>query len=323
MSLNIVHSTGEAVFRNTGTVILLWVLFTAGCNPLGHQATASPPDTVEFTRAATAPLEASPPLATEPAQAVAATVNGQSILLDDFRRELDAFSPSGTAEGINNNLPADLQLAVLKRMIDQQIIEQNSRLLGIEVTDAELDVAKNALAGSTGLEEWLVLNGLSAAQFEATLKQELLAERLFNNRTQNIASTAASVRLFFLWVDSAALADTAAQRLQEIDDFTQVSQEMQGYNPNHTGGGYADWFTMGSSGVLPAEVEAMAFTLDAGQIAGPIAAANRQYFIKLEEKDNNRLLPEQVLQQLKRTSFEQWLAEQRNSADVKVYITAE
>lgn len=300
-------------------MILLWVMSTIGCTPENGQLTSAPPPVVEFTQPAHSIPAASPETTAAPKPAFAAAVNGQPILLDDFKRELAAFSANDAGQGID----AELQLAVLNRMIDQQIIEQNAQLLGIEVTEAEVNRAKSALAGNTSLNEWLTINGLSAEQFDRTLKQELLAERLFDEQTKNIASTAEQVRLFFLWVDSETLAETVTQRLQQVDDFTVVSQEIQSYHPDNAGGGYADWFATGGSPILPAQVAAQAFSLDEGQIYGPIAADNRQYFIRLEEKDSDRLLPEQELQQLKQASFAQWLAMQKDSADVEIYITTE
>lgn len=332
MSLNIVHSYGEAAFSKTGVIFLLLAVLTSGCNPFYSQVTPPPPVTVEFTRVATksSELQAAPTSAEVigSEQAIAATVNGQPILLDDFKRELAAFSASETGgDNSDNNLhlSADLQSAVLNRMIDQQIIEQNAQLLGIEISEPELEAAKNTLTAGidTSLDEWLTINGLSAEQFELTLKQELLTERLFDDRTKNIVPTAEQVRFFFLWVDSETLAENVTQRLQEIGDFTQVSQEEQSYHPENSGGGYMDWFAVGDNRILPPEVESRAFTLESGQIDGPITAASRYYFIKLEEKDSNRLLPKQKYQQKKQAVFAQWLAEQRNSAEIEVYIIVE
>ncbi len=324
MSLNLVRLRAKAAYSKLWVPIVLAAMFSGGCTPVFSQTpTTQPAASPVFVEGRASPVTL-PTATAGPTPELAATVNGLPVLLDDLQRELAALAPDGASDGIATKPPADLQAAVLNRLIDQRLIEQQAQQLGVNITDAELAAASDRLIAEadTPLESWLALNRMTAGQFQQTLKQEMLAERLFNRQTQHIAPAVTQVRLFYLWVGSEPLAQHVSQRLQEVGDFSQVSQEEQSYNPGNAGGGYLDWFSAGSN-LLPPEVETLAFSLEPGKIGGPIPAAGRYYFVELAEKESDRLLPAAQLHQLKQAAFEQWLTEQRNAANIQIFAPTE
>ena len=73
-------------------------------------------------------------------------------------------------------------------------------------------------------------------------------------------------------------------------------------------------------GVIPAEVEAIAFALQPGKISGPIETASSFYIIKLEKKEANRPLTKKMVYALKKQIFTDWLIEQRSSTAIEKYV---
>ena len=89
---------------------------------------------------------------------------------------------------------------------------------------------------------------------------------------------------------------------------------MSGKNPKNP-----DWIVKGLS-MLPTDVETIAFSLQPGQMNGPIPTPGGFYIIKLINKETDRPLTEKMTQAFKNQIFTDWLTEQRSLAVVERFV---
>jgi len=72
--------------------------------------------------------------------------------------------------------------------------------------------------------------------------------------------------------------------------------------------------------LLPAEVEDAVFSLQAGQVSGVVRSQFGYHILQVIERDNNRVLSTEMLQNVKQDAFTRWLADQRSKADIQIEI---
>lgn len=285
---------------------------TLPATPTVVQVTAAVPNTPSPVKIEIAADTPTPDPAIENGQSLAARVNGDPILLDNFEQEVARFAPG-----------PDVAAQVLAALIDRQIVQQQARALAVDVSDSELNAAAQQViesgGGSAQLNNWLAQNGLTESGFLAELRAQLVTQRLFDSVTQNTPATAEQVRLQYILATQQANAEALAARLAQNADFSALAQEIQ--NGSVKGRWQAlDWFPRGAA-QLPANVEEAAFKLQPGQISGPISAAGGYYIIKLEGKETGRTISKETLQILKIQAFTRWLQTQRAAATIQQFIT--
>jgi len=173
-------------------------MLLSGCN----QATATASPTVTATTQPPTPTPTPTPMATatpdrslENGRPLAARVNQQPIFLADYQRQLAHFTRTLQAQGVdvNGQITAKrLRQQVLESLIDQTIIEQQAALLGITVTNAMVitKIQETITQSQVSLENWLAKNQLTEQELQTMVRQQLLANQLFEQvTTQMIIAT--------------------------------------------------------------------------------------------------------------------------------------
>lgn len=245
---------------------------------------------------------------------VAARVNGQPIFLDAYRQRVRQLAPAETGQ----KAPESLRREALEGLIDQVIIEQQAQKLNITVSDAALQTKIQELAAGRSeaeFENWLAANNFTVQTFSQTLRAQLIAGRLFEQITNNVPASAEQILLGRIIVTNTVTAREIIEQLKSGVDFAGLARQHSSGQPAEA----LQW-TPRQSGVLPPEVEEVAFTLQPGQISGPIPTTAGYYIIKLEDKAADRPLTIPMLQALKKRIFLNWLKEQRQSATIERYI---
>lgn len=313
-------------------LILLILLFALGCRDGGTGSDSMPAQNTQPTSATlvdqptaqtavepTAVPTALPPTATP--RPIVATINGAVIYEDVYAERLAQFQEWHLG-GLPNN--QSFEQFTLQDLIDGRLIEQAAFRENIfvdpAVVDAEIAAVIAESGGDASFQVWLSSNGfVSADQFKTQVAHELLTQSLFASVTAEVADTAAAVRARYIQVDDAALADEIWIALQSGGDFAALVAE-HSLGPNKAADkGDLDYFTRGT--LFFPIIEEAAFDLPIGGISGVLphtrADSTTTYFIiQVTDREDARKLTANQYNEALTTTFETWLTQERNSADI-------
>ncbi|MGN6363091.1 MAG: peptidylprolyl isomerase, partial [Thermomicrobiales bacterium] len=120
-----------------------------------------------------------------------------------------------------------------------------------------------------------------------------------------------------------ATEDGAKQARDEITSgkksFETVAKEESTDTTTAPNGGDLGWFPRG---VMVKEFEDTAFNLQPGDISQPVHSKFGWHIIKVLEKDDNRPLTIQMLQNLKDGAFQKWLDDQKAASKITTTLPA-
>jgi parvulin-like peptidyl-prolyl isomerase len=261
--------------------------------------------------------------------ALAAQVNGEPILLASYEVRASKLESALQAQGLNpDNAAGQARLIQLKQqlldgLIEQKIIEQQAKLLGLAVTDAEVEAqAKNIKSqmSEAQFEIWLADNGFSDESFLTDLRAELLAGKLFDQVTKTVPTHTEQVLLRLIQVDDRASAQQIVEQLKADASFESQAQIHSQDETTRSNGGLLGWMPARLT-LVPPEVEEVAFSMQAGELGGPVAADNGFYIIKVDDRAADRELTEIHRQQFKKQIFTDWLKQQWATATVERFIS--
>jgi len=263
-----------------------------------------------------------------------AKVNGDSISIADFKdrlREIQ-FDPRLVAE---EDLLA-LKKTILNELIEEKLIEQESRKLNINVTKEEVDQAMQVEHLDAVLEKQKVDKNAWAKK----MKQKVLAEKLFNSITQKVVEpTEEEIKVIF---------DTNQQLFQQQEqinlqqiafrDKRQAEEARNDISSGQTFESIAQKYSAAidpnpsqdlgfiPKGILPENIEKKVFSLNVNGVSPVLEADGAFYIFKvLARKEDRPLLWEEARQQIqtmllqkaKDKHYTQWLQEKTLKADIK------
>ncbi len=260
---------------------------------------------------------------------LAARVNNQPIFLDTYQKQVAQMVQALEAQGLDlatesgQETLGQVQRQVLQALIDQRIIEQQAGKLGLTVTEAMLEARiQESIAQGQGqdqFEAWLAANNLTYEEFKDTLRAQLIANQVFEQITGHVPETAEQIQLRHIQVADEATARAIVEQLKNGADFATLARAQSLDESSRANGGDLGWFPR-RLGPIPPAVEAMAFSLQPGQVSGPIQSPLGFHVIKLEHKEAERPLTNEMLQALKKQIFTDWLREQQSSTTVERFI---
>jgi peptidyl-prolyl cis-trans isomerase SurA len=131
---------------------------------------------------------------------VVAKVNGEKIL----RSELEKYYSNQTNNSstpLQSEQAASLRLSILKQLIEDEIMMQRARKLGLLATDEEVDAKLNEYKAPYTQEEFdkqLKDRSLSVTEFKVDLRRNLTIEKLLNKEiTSKIAITDSDITTYY------------------------------------------------------------------------------------------------------------------------------
>jgi len=304
-------------------VLLLLLLILAACGG-GESATSTAPPSPPVTALPTEAMPTVAPTATPPPVPLAATVNSQSILLADYERRVAQYQQSMLTQGLDLNTAdgqarlAEIRQEVLDNLIDSALIEQGAASLGVSVSDADLEAQIAADietgGGQAAFDEWLQATGLAREDYKQMLYEALLAQRVMDAVTADSPQAAEQVHARQIVVDSAEASGQVLAELQVGADFAAVARDRSTDLATKDNGGDLGWFPRG---MIPLELENLAFSLQPGEIGGPLQLGDGYHFVQVMERDPARELSPEMQGQLRLVLFERWLEEQRTAATIE------
>ncbi len=259
---------------------------------------------------------------------LAARVNQQPIFLATYEQQVTRLAEMLTKQGLDLNSQAGqarltrLRQQVFEALIDQMIIEQEATRLGLSISNRELEATLQAEIergeSQADIQTWLMTNGLAIEELRNILQAQLLANRLFEQISAGIPETAAQAQVQYIRVTDEPTARLIVEQLKQGADFGQLAQA---YSTAESSWNEAEpgWIAKGQ-GVLPADVEAIVFGLEPGQMNGPIPTPAGFYIIKLFNKETERPINQEMAQNFKKQIFLDWLTAQRSAVTIERFV---
>lgn len=255
-----------------------------------------------------------------------ARVNDEPIFLKTYEKQVTQFEHTLKSQGVDiasddgQAMFNQIRKQVLDGLLEQAIIEQQAQRLGIIIAQEEVEAKAQEniaqLQDQAQFEAWLATNDLTYQEFLANLQSQLVANEMFEYVTQDVSKTADQIQLRYIRVEEEATAQTIIEGLKTGESFAGLADQ---YSLDDDTQNYPGWFPK-AVGLLPSEVETIAFSLQIGEVSGPIPTSLGFYIIKLENKEADRPLAPEMLQVLKKQIFEDWLMELRSSAAIEIYV---
>jgi parvulin-like peptidyl-prolyl isomerase len=287
--------------------VLVTSILTAGCG--------SQPTPVE-TLVATA----------TPADRLAALVNGQPIAYEEYEKQVAQVEAFFSQEGLDAESQegqerlAQARRQVLEQMIDQEVTRQAAAEMGISISEAELESSIQDIVEQSGgqdqFDQSLQDTGTTYEDFRSMLLDQLLSEAVYSAVTASISPMAEQVHARHILLPTREQAEEVLARLQAGEDFAFLAKEYSEDVSSRENGGDIGFFPRG---VMPAEVEDVAFSLEVGETSGIIESQFGFHIVQVLEKEEREMAVE-VFENLRQQTFMQWLQSRRESATIERFV---
>ena len=286
-----------------------------------------------------------------PPPPAAAVVNGAAIPVSRLQTELDRVrrSDDGEAKVVAAQDVPKLARALLDGLIDRTIVLQRARAAGMQVSDAEVQRATDALAddarkGGAAFSEQLARAGQNIEQLSDELREHILAAKYVSEQTTKERASPAETRAWYdthrqqfeepdavhclqIVVRTPDEAKSVLDQLRAGASFDKLARQVS-TSPDGRNGGDVGWF---AKGTMPKVFDDTCFTLGTGKISGVIESPYGYHVFKLLGRRPGRVKAFKEAQAEaerratadKRAQAErQLLAQLRSSAEVKINESA-
>lgn len=293
---------------------LLAVLFfwASACNGNSGTQSASGSDPAEILAPTAAPSMEPTPTSLP----LAASVNGEGILLSDFNEELLRLQDAQLALKTENTLEEQKKQA-LDELINQTLLAQAAVKNGFTIDESALLQRINDLSIQMGGEqaflEWQNSHHYSAESFQRVFKCSIAATWQRDFLINSIPVTAEQVLARQVLVFNEYTANQIYQQLQGGADFASIAFQ---YDP--LTGGSLGWFPR--SYLTQPAIEEAAFALQPNEFSPVIQSDLGYHIIQVINRDNEHPLSPDALSKLQHASLQSWLQQQRAEATVNYYL---
>lgn len=235
-----------------------------------------------------------------PPPPTAAVVNGAPIPVSQVQRELDRMrrGEEGEAKVPAQDVPR-LARALLDGLIDRAVVLQRARQSGMQVSEAEVQRATDALAdesrkGGTTFNEQLAKAGQTQEALADETRERLLAAKYVAEQTGKERASPAEARAWFelhraefeepeqvhclqIAVRTPDEAKSVLDQLRAGAAFDKLARQVS-TSPDGRAGGDLGWFARGT---MPKVFDDTCFSLGTGKISGVVVSPYGYHVFKL------------------------------------------
>lgn len=155
---------------------------------------------------------------------------------------------------------------------------------------------------------------LSQTDYERLIVRPAVArQKVEETLLQDVGQSAEQVHAAHILVDTKDLADQIYADLQAGAEFEQTAREQSNDTSTAQNAGDLGWFARGQ---MVDPFEEAAFSLQPGQTSQPVQTTFGWHIIKVHERDPDRALTDQQLQQYRDAIVTEWVEEQRAEMDI-------
>ncbi len=255
-------------------------------------------------------------------------------------------------------LEKEARKVLLDRMIDDLILRQEARKLGITVRDEELtnaiqDTLSKRNLSLENLREALIKEGTNYEKYRESTRSDMIKQRIvqreirprvtvtneeigaFYQEHRDEYEGKLRVRLLMIVLPVAAESDEAAREAQrakadailkriKVGEYFEVIANENQAGPERTGGdiGYVE------KGSINPIIEEVAFNLKPGEVSGVIATPQGFYIIKAVDKRGGGSLSlkatredidDRIFREKMDKKFTEWMTEKRQKAHIEIH----
>lgn len=275
----------------------------------------------------------------------AATVNGDSISIEDYKKELALYKnmyESQYGQDIwtiemeeGKTFERYLKEAVLDTMVLDKALEQEAIENGFEVTEEELneqfEVYKGQFPSEEEFEAYLSSNQLSEEYIKNSMEKDQLINKFITDYVENIEISEDELKEYYdnnkeqidsvkashILVEDPILAQDILAKLYEGEDFAELAAE-HSIDGSAQSGGDLGYFKRGE--MIP-EFEEVAFSLEVGELSGLVESQFGIHIIKVAERkvtfEDNKA---EVEESLKNEKYNEKLEDVKESAEIEKLV---
>lgn len=238
----------------------------------------------------------------------AVLVNGESISWDEYEREysrristIKRESPKDLEGEIGQDLREETKRQVATDLIRDKLVGEKAGDLGVEVNRAELEGrlrSERRRLGEEGFSSMLAESGLTEREYVERLSQEMLVDALGEAVTSGISvneeeaeayfleyrerfSQDETIRLAHILVGTEGQAKVIADEARRGKDWGYLARDFSEDVITRDDQGDMGWVTRGT---IDPVLEKPAFTLQVGEVGGPIQASDGYHVIRVLER---------------------------------------
>lgn len=240
------------------------------------------------------------------------------ISVDDVPVRMDYFLKRTRLAGADS-------LTMLETLTQEMIIRQQAPQYGITVSENDIEQELRAVARGESesisereFNEWYrqQLNevGLSEDEFRDLVALNIMTMRLYEYLAERAPTVATQLNLYGMRLESYQVAQKAAERWGNGENFTDLARELSLDEESRETGGEIGWVPRG---ILGDRIDGVIFDVNPGEITIPIPVdqvptEQSQYYIFLvSERAENRELTEGARELLKLRVLDDWLMEEQ------------
>lgn len=255
----------------------------------------------------------------------AARVNGQEISRARFDTELARYVAADPSRPDPNSaagkqLSAQLSSVALDALIEQTLIEQEAKRLGVAVADRDIDEEIKTLTQLRGGRDaylaWLKQSRMSEDDARELARADLTMAALRDRIVAQLPRTAEYVHAWQIVLSTRAEADRILAQAQRGSSFSALAQANSIDTSTRPAGGDLGWFARGTGSVVWQEVEDAAFALNVNTVSGVVASPVGFHIIKVTERQTRALTIEDQ-SRLQQAAMEKWLAALKTGATIE------
>jgi peptidyl-prolyl cis-trans isomerase C len=242
---------------------------------------------------------------------MAARVNGEGILLEEYEAELLRYADAMAELGKTVD-PEEQRQAVLSELIDQTLLAQAAVSAGFTLDDAALEERIAELGDAQALADWLARHNYTDESFRLALRRQAAVANQRDRITSAVPEAVEQVKARQILVFDQALAERLHNRLKDGADFATLARQI---DPT---GGELGWFPRGYL-TLP-EIEDTAFALQPGQYSDVIVTSFGYHIVQTTDRSAAQPVSADVRRFLQHRALSAWLEEQRSVSEIEILL---
>jgi parvulin-like peptidyl-prolyl isomerase len=151
------------------------------------------------------------------------------------------------------------------------------------------------------------------------VEYDLIRRKLFAELGKTVPTTGEQVHARHILVADEAVAQSIVDRIVNGgESFEATAAEISLDTSNNAEGGDLGWF---GRGAMVTEFDAAAFAQPVGQVGPPVKTSFGWHVIRVDEKDANRELAGDALEQAKNTAIQKWLDAEKQAHRIERLMT--
>jgi parvulin-like peptidyl-prolyl isomerase len=159
-------------------------------------------------------------------------------------------------------------------------------------------------------------SGLSEAEYRDIVEAALLRGKMEEYIGQQVPTSEPQIHARHILLDTEAEAQVVLQRLEDGEDFAALATEVSTDTLTAESGGDLGWITKGE---MDEAFDEVAFELPVGKISDVVETSDGFEIILVEERDEDRELDADTLEQRRSDAFQTWLVDLEAEAQIEKF----